>query len=109
MLSLQDLVPAEILARRREAPMRPPTARSQPVSHARASSLTDESDVLPRVDGVDEQTLRAWFRMADADGDGRIGDTEARDFFLRSGLSPTDLSMVGLRCCYYILLFSLSS
>ena len=44
------------------------------------------------VDGVPDAVVDAWFRQADADSDGRVADIEARDFFLSSGLSATDLS-----------------
>ena len=46
------------------------------------------------VDGLPDATVDAWFALADADGDGRVADSEARDFFLTSGLAPADLSKV---------------
>jgi hypothetical protein len=46
------------------------------------------------VDGVPDSVVDAWFQVADADGDGRVADSEARDFFLTSGLAAADLSKV---------------
>lgn len=55
------------------------------------------------VDGVPDATVEAWFQLADMDQDGRVADAEARDFFLKTGLSAPDLSKVGGRlevCCW---------
>ena len=95
----QDLMPAELRARRREGPMRPLSARSASLgSVPDAPPAPDQGQAglepLPIVDGVSDERLSAWFRRADRDGDGRLGDGEARDFLLTSGLAPHDLSLV---------------
>lgn len=89
---VQDLLPAELAGSRKRgaSPMRacgsPPKAAAPPPAPAPAAPVP--------VDGVPEAAVDAWFRLADADGDGRVADSEARDFFLTSGLAPADLSKV---------------
>ena len=46
------------------------------------------------VDNLATSFLEGWFHEADADGDGRVADEEARAFFLRTNLSPAELSTV---------------
>jgi hypothetical protein len=116
---VQDLLPAEIAGSRRQAtsPMRTPrsgsgspgrdsgsltnaaTAAAQPPSLPAAA--TAAAPAVPSVDGVPDSVVDAWFQQADADGDGRVADSEARDFFLTSGLAAADLSKVrrALCCC----------
>ncbi|GAB4822767.1 hypothetical protein N2152v2_009813 [Parachlorella kessleri] len=48
------------------------------------------------VDGVSQEQLDRWFNIADADGDGRVANTEAVQFFLQSGLSPVELRKIYL-------------
>lgn len=91
--ALQDLLPSELVGRRGPAPMRP--GGSPPRAPAPAAAQAAAQATLPAaepVDGVPEATVDAWFAFADADGDGRVADSEARDFFLTSGLAPADLS-----------------
>ncbi len=97
---LQDLLPAEIASSRKPgpAPMRrggslPKSAAldATGVPHAQQAALQPCS-----VDGVPDNVVDAWFWEADKDGDGRVADSEARTFFLTSGLAPADLSKV--RC-----------
>lgn len=101
---LQDLLPAELASGRRPGttPMRPgfsppraaaPSSAGAPPAHQAALQLGC------LVDGVPDNVVDAWFREADKDGDGRVADSEARTFFLTSGLAPPDLSKV--RCCKY--------
>ncbi|KAL4426187.1 hypothetical protein ABPG77_007469 [Micractinium sp. CCAP 211/92] len=95
---LQDLLPAEIASSRKPgpAPMRrggsPPKSAALDatgVPHAQQAALQPCS-----VDGVPDNVVDAWFCEADKDGDGRVADSEARTFFLTSGLAPADLSKI---------------
>lgn len=97
---LQDLLPAELAGGRKQqqqgaaAPMRasgsPPRHAPPPAAPAAAAASSTAAPVT--VDGLPEAVVDAWFVVADADGDGRVADSEARDFFLTSGLAPADLS-----------------
>ena len=69
----------------------PPAAAAGPPAPALQHQASLPGAVEP-VDGVPDATVNAWFALADADGDGRVADSEARDFFLTSGLAPADLS-----------------
>lgn len=117
--AMQDLLPGEIASKRKPgpAPMRAPAAGSTPtqqppsapavVTSLPARPLSQSTSPGPAdssVDGVPDSKVDAWFQLADADGDGRVADSEARDFFLTSGLAPADLSKVwapaaGRFCC----------
>lgn len=95
----QDLLPAELASKQRGAsPMRaggsPPKAHAEPPPPPPMQADAGSPAPTP-VDGVPDGVVDAWFRLADADGDGRVADTEAREFFLTSGLPPADLSKVG--------------
>lgn len=113
-LALQDLLPAEIASSRRPgpAPMRPGSGGSPPRAQRTAAASRGSPPRVPAVplhaaagaalaaepacsvDGVPDSVVDAWFREADLDGDGRVADSEARAFFLTSGLAPPDLSKV---------------
>jgi hypothetical protein len=54
----------------------------------------NQEDSFVPVDGLTPGAVEALFREADIDGDGRVADQEARTFFLRTGLSSTDLSTI---------------
>lgn len=94
----QDLLPSELAARRGPSPMRPggsPPRAPAPAAATSAPPLQHQASLpgaVEPVDGVPDATVDAWFALADADGDGRVADSEARDFFLTSGLAPADLS-----------------
>lgn len=66
---------------------RPPPPPPAPLLHG------DEDAFVP-VDNIAPSFVEAWFHEADADGDGRVADGEAREFFLRSGLPPAALSTI---------------
>ena len=68
---------------------RPPPPPPAPSFHA-----TADEDTFVAVDNIAPSFIQAWFYEADADGDGRVADEEARAFFLRSGLSPAALSTI---------------
>ena len=70
------------------APRRPP-----PPPPSAPPAAADEDCLLP-VDNLASTFVAAMFHEADADGDGRVADTEARAFFLRTGLAPAELSTI---------------
>lgn len=95
---LQDLLPAEIASSRKpgHAPMRQGSSAPKPAASSPAG-VPPVHEAAPRpcsVDGVPDNVVDAWFQEADKDGDGRVADSEARTFFLTSGLAPADLSKV---------------
>jgi hypothetical protein len=115
---VQDLLPAEIADSWRQATSHMRTPRSGSSSPGPSGSLTNAATAaaqppslpaaataaapaVPSVDGVPDSVVDAWFQQADADGDGRVADSEARDFFLASVLAAADLSKVrrALCCC----------
>jgi hypothetical protein len=64
-----------------------------PPPSSSATAPVDEDSFVP-VDNLAHSFVEAYFHEADADRDGRVADEEARNFFLRTGLSPSDLSTI---------------
>ncbi|KAL4534362.1 hypothetical protein Ndes2437B_g03641 [Nannochloris sp. 'desiccata'] len=64
-----------------------------PPPSSTASDPFNEESFIP-VDNLALSFIEAYFHEADADGDDRVADEEARNFFLRTGLSPSDLSTI---------------
>jgi hypothetical protein len=50
--------------------------------------------VQPLDDVLSAESIDQLFKLADADGDGVVGDADARSFFLATGLTPAKLSKV---------------
>ena len=65
-----------------------------PTEHPRHPDTMMDTISLSIVDG--------WFASADADGDGRIGGSEAVPFFARTGLEPAVLKKVRIRGPLYM-------
>lgn len=70
------------------------TAPSRTDGPVRATSLARTVSLPVPVDGVPDAVIDGWFAQADANRDGRVADAEARNFFLRTGLSVADLSRI---------------
>jgi hypothetical protein len=88
---VQPAAPARLAPRRPPPP--PPAAAAATAADDDGAPPPDEHAFV-EVDGLPCSTVEAWFADADADGDGRVADEEARAFFLRSGLGASSLSTI---------------